>query len=322
MKKIILFACISCVYLVSLQGQTTAICGNHSFEGNIGIGIPINALYRLNVKGLAKMDSIQTKNISFYPETFQYDGQSLGRYALTWTEDSWHPASPSLWLTANAGIKLFTGEATPRVSIRNNGNVGIGTDDPASKLHINGDLTVNENLYVPSNKKIVVGNPADRNRRLVFNFISGATSEDSYIDYGGDLFFRHSASNYPAIGFMRDGSVVVGMVGSPHPRPKTKMIVDGTIFTNKIEVKTNVWADHVFSDDYELISLTEVKNHIEKNKHLPGIPKKTEVLENGVDLGEMQVKLLQKIEELTLYAIQQQQLIDTLFETIDELKNK
>ena len=82
------------------------------------------------------------------------------------------------------------------------------------------------------------------------------------------------------------------------------------------------WADYVFADDYQLPSLNEVKQYISENQHLPGIPSEAEVNENGVNLGEMQVKLLQKIEELTLYVIQQQEMIERLNDKIGELENK
>jgi spore germination protein GerM len=98
--------------------------------------------------------------------------------------------------------------------------------------------------------------------------------------------------------------------------------VNGYIFANEIQVKSDVWADHVFTNDYQLPTLNEVKLHIDENKHLPGIPTEAEIKENGVNLGEMQVKLLQKIEELTLYLIQQDETIQELKAEIQELKEK
>ena len=68
--------------------------------------------------------------------------------------------------------------------------------------------------------------------------------------------------------------------------------------------------------------LLNVKLHIDTNKHLPGIPSESEEKENGVNIGEMQVKLLQKIEELTLYLIQQDNMIQELKTEIQELREK
>ncbi len=77
----------------------------------------------------------------------------------------------------------------------------------------------------------------------------------------------------------------------------------------------NQWADRVFEKNYQLMSLKEVANYVEQNKHLPNVPSAEEVVKNGVAMDEMVAKLLEKVEELTLYTIQQQK-------DIDELKKK
>ncbi len=89
------------------------------------------------------------------------------------------------------------------------------------------------------------------------------------------------------------------------------LTVDGTLKTKQVEVKTNVWADFVFEEDYKLPTLIEVEKHIQEKGHLQDIPSAKEVEENGILLGTMNAKLLQKIEELTLYTIQQQKEIKT-----------
>lgn len=97
--------------------------------------------------------------------------------------------------------------------------------------------------------------------------------------------------------------------------------INGTVQAKEIVVSNTNWADFVFANDYKLPSLNEVKRHIAENKHLPGIPDEAEVKENGINLGDMQAKLLQKIEELTLYVIQQQETIEELNEKIGQLGN-
>jgi hypothetical protein len=66
------------------------------------------------------------------------------------------------------------------------------------------------------------------------------------------------------------------------------------------------WSDYVFADDYRLAPLSEVESHIREKKHLPGIPSAAEVAEHGVSMGEMQAKMMAKIEELTLHMIAQE----------------
>jgi len=96
------------------------------------------------------------------------------------------------------------------------------------------------------------------------------------------------------------------------------MAVDGTVKAKEIEVKPNVWSDFVFEKEYQLPSLTEVENHIKQNGHLSNIPSEKEVLKKGINLGEMDAKLLQKIEELTLYIIQQDKRINRLENQLKE----
>ncbi len=78
---------------------------------------------------------------------------------------------------------------------------------------------------------------------------------------------------------------------------------EGKITASEIEVKTSVWSDYVFSEDYQLMPLSELESFIKTNQHLPGIPTSSEVVENGVKLGDMTRMLLQKVEELTLHVI-------------------
>jgi len=93
-----------------------------------------------------------------------------------------------------------------------------------------------------------------------------------------------------------------------------KLFVELGIRTRKVKVDQASWSDFVFEKDYDLPTLTEVEQFIQKNKHLPGVPSANEVEKNGLDVGETQALLLQKIEELTLYVIQ-------LKKEIEELKN-
>ena len=99
-----------------------------------------------------------------------------------------------------------------------------------------------------------------------------------------------------------------------------KLAVNGKIRAKEIKVETG-WADFVFYDTYMLPSLEEVEDHIKKNGHLKNIPSADEVEKNGILLGEMNAKLLQKIEELTLYLIQQNKEMKVLKERIKTLEN-
>lgn len=88
--------------------------------------------------------------------------------------------------------------------------------------------------------------------------------------------------------------------------------VNGTITTKKVKVTTDGWADYVFRPDYHLPTLHEVERHILEKGHLKDIPSEKEVEKDGVDVGEMNKKLLAKVEELTLYLIEQNKKLEAL----------
>jgi len=113
-----------------------------------------------------------------------------------------------------------------------------------------------------------------------------------------------------------------GNVGIGIEYPNEKLAVRGTIRAQEIKVETANWPDYVFTDEYQLPTLKETAEFIDKNKHLPGVPKATEVEENGLSLGEMNRILLQKIEEMTLHLIKQQQQIKDMQDKINSITNK
>ncbi|WP_158655089.1 hypothetical protein [Flavivirga eckloniae] len=139
----------------------------------------------------------------------------------------------------------------------------------------------------------------------------GATSDLDLSDNGGYLKIYDKLPNYSHLytGNLNvlDGNIGIGTTNSG----SWKLAVNGKIRAKEIKVETG-WSDFVFYDDYKLPTLQEVENHIKEKGHLKDIPSAEEVEENGIFLGEMDSKLLQKIEELTLYTIQQEKEIQKL----------
>ena len=113
-----------------------------------------------------------------------------------------------------------------------------------------------------------------------------------------------------------------GNVGIGTTNPKNKLDVKGVIHSQEVKVDMEGWSDFVFTKDYKLPTLTEVENHINKNGHLENIPSEKDVLKNRINLGEMDSKLLQKIEELTLYVIDLNKKLDKQNQELDILKKK
>ena len=197
------------------------------------------------------------------------------------------------------------------------GRVGVGTSNPGANLHV----------YGADNPNFVLQGPATQLQ------IAVATCNGCFASFAqtGDIVYRPTGTKHGLIFYLpntlNNGASYIkfgddangGWVSIFNNRT---MRVDGQIFAKEIKIQTNVWSDHVFHEDYKLPSITEVKEYINTNNRLPDIPSEQEVKENGIDLGEMQAKLLQKIEELTLYTIQQQEMIDKLNDRIEQLEKK
>ncbi len=179
----------------------------------------------------------------------------------------------------------------------NNGNMGIGVANPARKLEVGGD--------------ILIGTGG----RLFVRRQNGAQHEMFQMDANDDIVINRSSLN---VGGGLPSNVIFGL-GSGGvldfrnannqnlmrlEEATGKLYLGGKLTATEIEVKLDVWPDFVFADDYQLKSLYEVENYIRANRHLPGVPSEAEVIENGVNVGEISSILLQKIEELTLYMIE------------------
>lgn len=229
------------------------------------------------------------------------------------------------------------------------GSVGVGTDSPQSILHIVGPGSSvdggNANLY---NSKGLIIESRTGGRSTVLGaeieFVIPATTDGSSVwGQGRIVTVAGNALNGDATGkmilgtrrlfnkkgtgqewFYGDDIVIDGLgnIGLGTLTPKEKLSVNGKIRAQEIKVETANWPDYVFAKDYKLESLEETERHIKEKGHLPEIPSAEEVKTNGVDLGEMNAKLLKKIEELTLYLIEFKKENDEQKKDILYLKNK
>ena len=97
------------------------------------------------------------------------------------------------------------------------------------------------------------------------------------------------------------------------PTGSHSLAVNGSaLFTKAVVRLTGVWPDYVFKNDYKLKTFDELRGFIAQNNHLPNIPAAAEVEKNGIEVGDMQKRMMEKIEELTLYIIQQDKRIREL----------
>ncbi|MNQ28455.1 hypothetical protein D3C85_417480 [compost metagenome] len=117
-------------------------------------------------------------------------------------------------------------------------------------------------------------------------------------------------------------SIMQDRVGIGTNTPDTALAVNGTIHSKEVKVDVTGWPDYVFKKEYDLPTLEEVEKHINEKGYLKNIPSEEEALKNGISLGEMNAKLLQKIEELTLYIIEVSKKVNVLQDDNVKLKEE
>jgi hypothetical protein len=201
--------------------------------------------------------------------------------------------------------------------------VGVFTDNPEHPLDINGHGQFRTTLTV--NHRLSIGTETSSFAQLkIKNPNSSAAIQ---IDQTGNsslnnklLFMEYSNPSTEIIKVTGPNGhvpLLIDVAGNFRFSSPTQDLFfinanDQTVYSRRIVVDQLVWPDYVFRAGYQLMPLEEVKEYIEINGHLPNVPTEQEVVENGVDLADMNKILLEKIEELTLYIIQQQAEIEKI----------
>lgn len=161
----------------------------------------------------------------------------------------------------------------------------------------------------------------DRNFNSRYRFIAESDSKSDFVCYTKSQtpFFQLSENGSNTATLMlpfENSYVTIGTNTYSESGINYKLSVNGKVRAESVKVYTD-WADYVFMTDYELTPINEVELYIKKNGHLKNIPTASEVKSHGIDLGEMNKLLLEKVEELTLYMIDQQKQIDNLKKDIE-----
>ena len=181
------------------------------------------------------------------------------------------------------------------------GYVGIGTDSPISTLDVNGFARFRRNGS--STSGFVIGSDALSLRGWGANnpYIEWLNADNSRQAYFGWNTSRLSLVLENGYNF----TVENGNVGIGTTSPNEKLTVNGTIYGKEVKVDLSVpGPDYVFKNDYDLPSLNEVKAYIDQYNHLPDVPSAEQMEKEGINIGQMNMLLLKKIEEMTLYMIE------------------
>ena len=215
------------------------------------------------------------------------------------------------------GIMMGTNSENPTLVITEGtftrtGNVGIGIREPQAKLHIRCDSDEDAG---------VIMEPGQLQTGKTFIQMR---DENHKISVGTNGAMSITAGAKP---LSLEGSRVTltGKVGvnTTNTVDGYALAVDGGIITDEVLIlNVEDWPDYVFGKEYKLMSLNDLKAYINQNNHLPDLPSAQDVEENGINVVEMQKALLKKIEELTLYTVEQQRLIEELQAKIEQLENQ
>lgn len=231
------------------------------------------------------------------------------------------------------------------------GKVGIGTTTPAFKLQVLKNSLLMNALGGPYSETIASfgyfsnsslhfetsGATTGRIATNVFDVLKlqmyQTANKAGYVEFSGQPTTNTTiaavsigTNGVEALRVNQNGKVRIGNGASDIKTPDGyRLFVEDGILTEKVRVSVKTtanWADYVFAPDYKLMPLNEVEKFTKENNHLPNVPSAKEITENGIDVAQMDAKLMEKVEELTLYLIEQNKQIEQLKAEVKTLKEQ
>lgn len=318
--------------------STDGTAGTNKFtilnNGNVGIGVK-DPESKLHIKGddlsfwISRETYVSTNSvvgIDFRQQTnngFLRTGgaiKSISANSYTGGDGTTYDSDLALYSTGD-------GNLTEGLRIDHKGNIGIGTSNPSSgRLHIYKNATTGNWGQVTTSNTGLTNAILRIQDNAASLYIDGNTlyTSGAQMNIGtkDNNAFSIGTSDTERLRINSNGQVGIGTGNSG--LGDHRLAVEGSIGAREIKVTApgQGWPDYVFKAGYNLPTLEEVDSYIAKNNHLPEIPSEAEVKENGINLGEMDAKLLQKIEELTLYMIDMNKRVGQLEQDNGALKSE
>jgi hypothetical protein len=292
---------------VTVKGQQYLPIGPIYYNGgNVGIGTPTpqtwfsgKVVEICDDRPILKLTSNNALSTIQFTNKNINTGTRTGEFHLNYQYNS-----------TNDNLSSISFNSYPTQNILNilaNGNVGIGNAYPGERFEVNGNIRINDqNSYYGANFRT--------SDYSIMSFVSRAWQSVQGINGKAFSFRTHNnagSSEYEAMAiyYGESGKILMchngGNVGIGTDNPTQKLSVNGTIRCKEVLVEATPWPDYVFAKGYKLRTLSELEAFIKANNHLPEMPTAADAEQNGVKLSELNTKLLQKVEELTLYLIEQ-----------------
>ena len=324
MKKKLLVASIFISFFSHAQNakfDSTSL-NNFSLFGDIGVGIfedDVNAdLHILKVcQGfeINKLEKQPYLRLEFEKDythlKYNYPNQVCNQKQDIDYNERWDFNIDNRYLWFENSSRLRTSVTTP-LYLSKLGSVGIGNIPPTfphAKLYVERSILISNSEGVNGYGILI-----DDAERLVFKPQKSSSSSKP----------KDFNSDDKCILISREGQLVIGseLLEKSEHYSNYKLSVCGKIVANEfvvVPLKDN-WADFVFDDNYKFLSLSELDKYISLNKHLPDVPTQEEVRNNGYNLNDMNTILLRKVEELTLYLIDQNKEMNILKKEVHDLQ--
>lgn len=210
---------------------------------------------------------------------------------------------------------------TDRMLIKADGKVGIGISAPAERFHVSGGNMVLDNGATPT---LFTGTgTTELGRYFQLANATGLATPAGFKAGGVLIADTYAYANPSKNDLVVKGKVAIGTPTTTSTNGYT-LAVNGKIGAHDVQLErtSNAWPDYVFAENYQLPTLAEVERFIKENKHLKDVPSAEEIEKNGYSATGMDAVLLQKVEELTLYILQQQRQIEELRSEVKALKQQ